>query len=246
MRCRGIKRLVVGATQAMLLGWIVLVSCDRYNYVDDLQGLGQRVEVLEAMVLEANEELAALSEVVRAVESNGYVTSVRRNADGTCSIEFDNGQSVTLSDGRQGRDGRDGRDGKEADVLISVAQGEDSLWYWVVNGEWLRDGEGERIPASAADGRDGKDGRDGRSASETGAVVPQVRINPDSRTWELSADGGQTWTDLGTSADGADGQDGQDGKDGADDIFLSIDVAPDGRSITFILRDGRTFTVPII
>ena len=43
----------------------------------------------------------------------------------------------------------------------------------------------------------------------------------------------------------ADGKNGKDGQDGGPDIFADIVVSPDGKSITFILTDGRTFTVPI-
>ena len=43
-----------------------------------------------------------------------------------------------------------------------------------------------------------------------------------------------------------DGVDGKDGLDGADDIFISVIQARDGKSITFTLADGRTFTVPIM
>ena len=113
-------------------------------------------------------------------------------------------------------------------------------------GKPLTDESGNLVQASAEDGRDGADGvdgRDGRTASEVGAVVPQVRINPASRHWEISVDGGQTWSDTGSSADGKDGIDGQNGED---DIFLKVDESLDGQSITFTLRDGRTFTVPII
>lgn len=46
--------------------------------------------------------------------------------------------------------------------------------------------------------------------------------------------------------DGVDGQDGKDGTDGSDDIFMGIIESEDGKSITFVLRDGQTFTVPII
>ena len=42
------------------------------------------------------------------------------------------------------------------------------------------------------------------------------------------------------------GQDGKDGQDGADDIFVNIIESEDGTSITFVLGDGQTFTIPII
>ena len=220
-----------------------LMSCDKYNYTDQLQQLGSRVEYLEQSVLETNMEVTALHEIILAIEQRGYVTNVVTNADGTYTITFNTGRTVTLRNGPQGRDGT------AATLDISVAQDpSDGQWYWTLGGQWLLNGNGDRMPAGALDGKDGKDGRDGNAGY---VVVPQVRINPDTRHWEISTDGSQTWTDTGVVADGRDGQDGQDGQDGRDgangrdDMFLQIVVSDDGQSITFILGDGRTFTVPI-
>ena len=231
------------AQHIVLIALMLIVSCEKYNYVDVLQGIGRRVEVLEGMELEVNEGLAALKKIIQAVEDNGYVTGVEKAADGGYRITFNDGETVTLS---QGRDGKDGRDGEGALLDMGVQEGAGGIWYWTVNGKPVTDESGNLVQASAEDGRDGADGvdgRDGRTASEVGAVVPQVRINSVSRHWEISVDGGQTWSDTGSSADGKDGIDGQNGED---DIFLKVDESLDGQSITFTLRDGRTFTVPII
>lgn len=231
------------AQHIVLIALMLIVSCEKYNYVDALQGIGRRVEVLEGMELEVNEGLAALKKIIQAVEDNGYVTGVEKAADGGYRITFNDGETVTLS---QGRNGKDGRDGEGALLDMGVQEGAGGIWYWTVNGKPVTDESGNLVQASAEDGRDGADGvdgRDGRTASEAGVVVPQVRINSVSRHWEISVDGGQTWSDTGSSADGKDGIDGQNGED---DIFLKVDEAPDGQSITFTLRDGRTFTVPII
>ena len=236
------RRLII-AQHIVLIALMLIVSCEKYNYVDALQGIGRRVEVLEGMELEVNEGLAALKKIIQAVEDNGYVTGVEKAAAGGYRITFNDGETVTLS---QGRDGKDGRDGEGALLDMGVQEGAGGIWYWTVNGKPVTDESGNLVQASAEDGRDGADGvdgRDGRTASEAGVVVPQVRINPVSRHWEISVDGGQTWSDTGSSADGKDGIDGQNGED---DIFLKVDEAADGQSITFTLRDGRTFTVPII
>ncbi|MBQ8989510.1 MAG: hypothetical protein IJ067_07450 [Prevotella sp.] len=223
---------------ALLLAAVAVVSCDKYNYTDDLQHLGLRVERLEQMVLETNQYVADLNTLVKVVEERGYVTRVVETGEGVHTITFSTGETVTVRNGRQGRDGQDGKD---ATFLINVAQDPvDGVFYWTMNGEWLLNGDGEKMRAGAVDGKDGKDGVDGKTASEGAAVVPQVRINSITRNWEVSIDGGQTWTDTGRSADG------KDGKDGQDDLFLQIDESADGKSITFVLRDGRTFTVPVI
>ncbi|MBR2150962.1 MAG: hypothetical protein IJ902_06240 [Prevotella sp.] len=225
---------------------LILTSCDKYNYTDKLQKLGARVETLEAMVLEANINIALLNEVIHAIETRGYITDVVKNADGSYTIKFNTGKTYTI---HNGRNGADGKDGKDAIFQISAEQDpNDGIWYWTVNGQWLLDNNGDKVRAGATDGKDGKDGK---SSSESNVFVPQVRINPDTLNWEISTDGGNTWTDTGFCAAGKDGTDGEDGhngtngKNGQDDMFLEIIPAVDGSSITFVLRDGRTFTVPI-
>ena len=231
-----------------ILACIMALSCSKYEYSDKLQNLGSRVEILEQMVLEANSQFEALSVIVIAVEQNGYITNMTTDANGNCHVTFNTGKTIVL---RQGKDGKNGKNGRELDFLINIKQGEDGIYYWVINDEWLLDENGNRVPASA---KDGKDGKDGKTLAEEGGVVPQMRINPETRHWEISTDSGKTWKDTGIVADGKkgedgkngkDGKDGKDGIDGADDIFIMVTTSPDGESITFTLSDGRTFTVPI-
>lgn len=211
-------------------------SCDKYEYSGDLQALGARVEKLEKdgnfNIENINARLLLLQELVTAIENNGYVTDVTENSDGTYSITFNTGKKFTL---RQGVDGEDGEDGEELEYMIGVEKAADGLYYWTLNGGWLLDDDGNKVPASAIDGKDGK------SSSVTGAKAPEMRINPTDRTWEVSTDGGNTWQKTGVAADG---KDGKDGTDGPDDIFVRADKSADGKSITFTLRDGRQFTVP--
>lgn len=217
----------------LLMAALALGACDKYNYTDTLQDIGGRVETLEAMELRLNGQIEALEAVVAAIESEGYVTSVKSSPDGTYQITFNDGRTVTL---RPGRDGKDGRDGKEADLMISVEQDGDGTWYWVVNGERLTDENGDAVPVTAQDGRDGKNGRDGKTLADQNLIIPQVRINTTTRNWEISYDGGGTWLDTGICADGQDGQ---------DDLFTDVKIVEGGKAITFYLRDGRTFTVPL-
>lgn len=246
----------------------LLASCDKYG--DDLRQLGSRVEVLEKKVLEAGEELTALKRIVETVEGQNRVTDVVHNSDGSYTITFASSGPVTLRNGRQGEAGERGSDGNGLE--LSVAQAADGLYYWTINGEWMVDGEGNKLRASAldgtdgrdgvdgqdgrdghdgvdgkdghdgVDGKDGKDGRDGKDGKDdlsTNVPIPIVRINSVTGTWEISTDGGITWQDTGTTADG------QDGQDGKPSIFQNILVATDGSSVTFILSDGRLFTLPI-
>ena len=242
MKTRTIKFIAL-----ISFGCLLLSSCED-KYGDQLRDVGARVEYLEDHIPQINADIAALWQLIKTIEENGYVTEVVKNNDGTTTIRFNDGHTVTVrngKDGSDGTDGQDGQDGQEATLIIGVWKDVDGQWYWTLGGQWLLNGNGDRMPAGALDGKDGKDGRDGNAGY---VVVPQVRINPDTRHWEISTDGSRTWTDTGVVADGRDGQDGRDGangRDGRDDMFLQIVVSDDGKSITFILGDGRTFTVPI-
>lgn len=220
-----------------LLLCLLVTSCDKYNYTEDLQGLGKRVEILEETLRNMNLDIEALNLIIATIESNGYVTKVTENLDGTYLITFNNGETITLRDGKKGKDGEDG---KEIDFHIGVAQDSDGSWYWTMNGQWILDKDGNKMRAGAKDGRDG---RDGINDPLNPATPPVLRINDTTRNWEISTDGGLTWSDTGICADG---KDGTDGTDGADDMFFSIIQSPDGRYITFVMTDGSTFTVPAL
>lgn len=232
------RRIRIGARLLLLTTVCMLwTSCDKYEYSGDLQALGARVEKLESdgdfNIKKINERFLLLQELVNAVEKNGYVTDVTENLDGSYTITFSTGNAYTL---RQGIDGEDGQDGKELEFLIDVEKGSDGIYYWKINGNWLLDDKGNKVPASAIDGKDGK------SSAEIGAKAPEMRISPNNRTWQISTDGGNTWTDTGIAADG---KNGTNGTDGPDDIFVKAQITNDGKSVTFTLRDGRIFTVPL-
>ena len=220
-----------------ILACLMTISCSKYEYTDELQKLGGRVEYLEETLSDIEKRIETLRKIITVIENNGYITDMMISSDGEYYLTFNTGKTIVL---RQGKNGKDGKDGQKIDFLIDVKQGEDEIYYWTINGEWLLDEDGKRVPASA---QDGKDGKDGKSMSETGAIAPQMRINTVNRHWEISTDGGKTWADTGFVADGTNGV---DGKDGADDYFKEVTVSSDNKSITFVLRDGRSFTVPIL
>lgn len=96
--------------------------------------------------------------------------------------------------GRDGQDGKDGIDGKDGHTpMVGVAKGEDGIYYWTLDGEWLLDQDGNKIKAEGRDGKDGKDGADGQDGKN-----------------------GENGKDGKDGKDGQDGKDGNDGKDGAD------------------------------
>ena len=223
----------------LLIAALTIGACDKYNYTDSLQGLGKRVEWLEENAKNLNNQVEALNQIIMAIQTEGFVTSVKSSADGTYQITFNNGNIVTL---RNGKDGKDGKDGETKTLIIDVEQGEDGQYYWIINGKPLLDEDGNPVQAGAVDGKDGRngkdgiDGKDGKSIDEQSVYVPKMRINPETRYWELSYDGGKTWINTGVYADG---------QDGTDDLFTGVKVVEEGNAIIFTLRDGRSYTIPI-
>ncbi len=229
------------------------VSSCNDKYGDDLRGIGRRVEILEDSLLSQNISIENIKKILDVIDKNGYVKAVIKNPNGSYTIQFSNGTSVVLHDGK---DGKDGRDASADEFYVSVAKGEDGAWYWTVNGEFIIGEDGNPMRASAIDGKDGKDGKDDIDLS---LIIPTSRINPVTRIWEISTDGGITYVSTGILADGRDGistqtnlgvakgedgvwywtfngtwildesgnrlrANGIDGKDGKDDINLSLPI----------------------
>ena len=138
------------------------------------------------------------------------------------------------ADGRDGADGKDGVDGKDG-ITPELRVGSDNIWQisydggqtWTslgvkATGEKGEQGAAGRDGIDGADGRDGADGKNGIDGKD--GITPELRVGSDN-IWQISYDGGQTWTSLGVKATGEkgeqgtagqDGRDGADGKDGAD------------------------------
>ena len=149
-------------------------------------------------------------------------------------------------------DGKDGKDGSADNYEINAKKGPDGNWYWTINGEWLYDDFGNRMRANGMDGNDGANGQDGQDDVNMSVLVPKVRINPETRIWEISTDGGNTYKSTGIFADGADGKDGgqgskgSNGTDGRDDVFLTVKLSADGKEAIITLRNGREFIIPVV
>ena len=109
------------------------------------------------------------------------MNNVVDNGDGSWTINFSDGTSVTI------RNGQDGEDGFTPPSITVVE--EDGTYYWAYededgNTEFILDDDGNKIPVSGE--------------------APQVRINEDGY-WEISSDGGKTWENTNVKAEGGDG-----------------------------------------
>ena len=229
-------------------------------------------EQLKKQCDEMNKNIAAMQQILEALQNNDYVTSVQQIVeDGKTigyTIYFSKSGAVTIYHGQDGKDGvngedgedgKDGADGKDGHTpVVGVRQDSDGIYYWTLDGEWLADDKGNKIKAvgidgangnDGANGEDGKDGIDGSNGTNgIDGITPLLKI--ENEYWHISYDNGTSWTQLG-KATGEDGQDGQNGNDGAngadgkdgDAFFQSVDTS-DKNYVILTLVDGTTIKVP--
>ena len=212
-----------------------LTGC-RQRIWDELDELDNRVTALEEIAQKMNSDIAAIQTILNAIQNNVFVTDVIKTPEGY-TIQFSDGTSAVISNGT---------DGSNAPV-ISIKQDTDGNYYWTINGEWLIV-DGERVRANGHDGMDGQNGTNGQNGQDGAdgqdgqdAVAPQVRINPDTKEWEISVDGGVTWESTGVVAEGQDGENGSIIVEG-ETLFQSIDYSNEDYVI-FTLADGTVLKV---
>ena len=90
---------------------------------------------------------------------------------------------------------------------------EDGIYYWGITSTdgkktFLKDGEGKMMPVTAA--------------------APKIRINTNTKEWEISTDSGKTWESTGVYASG----------EGTGDTSLFSGVSQDDDYAYFTLKDG--------
>lgn len=161
--------------------------------------LWNSVNSLTTRVTTLEEQVAATNSNLAALRT--IVESLQSQVTITAVEQTENGYRITFSDGKTA----DITNGVNAPA-ISVTKGDDGKYYWTLGGEIILV-DGKPLPTSA--------------------VAPQVRINPDTKMWEISTDEGDTWTPTGVKAEGSDGE----------SFFSAIDTSnPD--YVVFTLVDG--------
>lgn len=133
----------------------------------DIASLQSRVDDLEHLCDKMNTNINSMQEIVTALQRKYYVSEVLK-LDNGYRILFTNGNSIDIFNG--------------ASSSISVKQGNDGVWYWMLDGNWLLDANGDKIP--------------------TTGIAPKVEIKDG--YWYISTDNGLTWSKL----DRATGEDG--------------------------------------
>lgn len=189
----------------MIMCSMMLTSC--YND-DDLKnsvsGLEDRIGKLEATLQNVQGDISTLKTLTDALAQNKSIASVLENEDGGYTIRFSDKTEITI---------QNGEDGEDAPQITVIKNEEDGVYYWGItdtNGTktFLQDGEGNKMPVTAA--------------------APQIRINKETKEWEISTDSGKTWKSTGVYASG----------EATGDTSLFSEVSQDDDYAYFTLKDG--------
>ena len=199
------KRILI-----LAMAFLLLTSCEDLSVkVDDLES---RIDQLEEICNNINNDIASLNRLVEAINTNNYITSVEPiTKDGEVigyTIHFMKGDPIQIYHGKDGTDGKV--------PPISVMKDSDGNYYWALNGEFLLDDSGNKIPATGNVGTD--------------SVSPKLKLEND--WWYISYDDGATWTYLGTAS-----------WIPSNSIFSDLEEV-DG-TVIFTLVDGRQIAVPV-
>ena len=139
---------------------------------------------LQQLVKDINTNISGLVTVVDALKNSDQITSVTPLSDGSgYTITFSKSGTITIYNGKNGVDGTNGTNGENgADghtPQISVKLDSDGQYYWTVDGVYLTDADGKKIPATAH------------------IATPQIRINEGN--FEISYNEGMTWEVIGNA-----------------------------------------------
>lgn len=188
-----------------------LSACSLDEVRQDIDALENRVAALEEWQASLNSDIMALKQLVAGLEERNLITSVtpvlEQGVEVGYRITFQTGDPIVIYHGED----------SSYIPLFGVAENNAGDYCWTLDGEFIKDKNGNLIPASSG-------------------IAPQVRINSD-KIWEISTDGGQTWKSTGVPATGEKGDTG-------DALFADIDCTTDPESVTFTLADGTVLVIP--
>lgn len=115
-------------------------SDDKY---DDTE-IRQEIENLKQEIASMKEQVNSLKTIIDALNENKFITNYTEAADGSCTITFNDGKTITLHNGKDGA----------AAPAIGIAQFE-GIYYWTLGGDdqWLLDDNQNKIPVAGQNGK---------------------------------------------------------------------------------------------
>lgn len=199
---------------------------------DKINENADRITAIEDLCSMLNTNISSLKVLLDAAQGEDWVKSVTPIKDAVGSVigytlDFAKSGIVTIYNGKNGLDGKDGDNGKDgtdgkdgqngadgqngkdgADgkdgytPKLEIRKDIDGQYYWALDDDWMRDSNGDRIPALGVTGN-----------------TPQLRIVEG--YWEVSYDKGVTWNRIGR-ATGTDGT----------SFFSDVNVSDEGLFLT--------------
>jgi hypothetical protein len=184
-----------------VLGLSVLSCYDDSAIRETLDDHENRLAQLETLCGKINEDLSDLQTLITALQNADYVTGIVPVTEGGVevgyTITFAKYGNVTI------RHGSDGVDSTYIPVF-GIKKDDDGVYCWTLDGQWILDENGNRMPATGAAGATGATGDKG-DQGETGqpgadgatgpaGVTPLLKI--EEGYWYVSYDDGVEWTRL--------------------------------------------------
>ena len=184
------------------------LACSKYDdsaLNERLAKLEQRVGAIEEKVRVANEDIKTLKSLVSASTQGKTITEVKKTDEGYDLI-FSDKQVISINMGRNGADGHSPK--------ISVAQ-DGGVYYWQLDGQWLRDAQGQKVRVSGETGPVGPQGPQGVPGKD-GVVGPQGPQGAPGKDGAVGPQGpqGPKGQDGAASTQGTPGQAGPQGPRG--------------------------------
>ncbi|MDO5497897.1 MAG: PL29 family lyase N-terminal domain-containing protein [Alistipes sp.] len=203
---------------------MIFTSCEDYDDTginNKLNELDQRLTELEATVKAMNQDIAGIQTLVDAMQNNVYVSRIVEGETGY-EVFFTNGESITISNGK---DGEAGKDGVTVTIMLDETDGQ---YYWAVTKDGVTsfiEVDGKRILVKGDKGN-----------------TPLMRVVMEGETgyWEVSYDNGQTYervllpdgTPVTTSG-------------GAGGLFKEAYVDEETNTAVFVFLNGETLEIEL-
>ena len=189
---------------------LLLLSGCTEMFRTELDETNAKLKALQELAASVNNDLTTLNEIVSRLDD-------KHTIDPASLVQKEDGYEVSFRDGKKiylhfGVDGVDG----ETLIPLGVRREEDGLYYWTVDGNWLRNADGSLMRAGATDGKNG--------------IVPRTKI--EDGKWMISVDNGKTYTEFGTVEE----------LDGVG-VFSNIDMS-DPTKVVLTLMDGTALEIP--
>lgn len=173
------------------------------------------MENLEKQCNQMNNNLLALQNIVKALQSNDYITNISpiiTNGQTTgYTITFAIGGVITILNGQDGSDGHTPE--------IGIKKDSDNNYYWTIDGDWILNEDGNKLCVGTTGNNQPSDG-----------VTPKLKIEND--WWYVSYDNGKSWEQLGRATN----------EESAESIFQK--VTQDENYVYFYLTDGSKIIIP--